>query len=137
MTWWERFFYGFNTTASQKEDDLNNPFTDVLKERGCHYNEKDDCWERVWVTPTKNGVDSYTESYRLMWDGPQDEPGVKRSWHVFFLDRDGTEMMAHPCRPCGMDKDCREARDLYNKNRGRQDSSIVDWSHLRDKFFTK
>ena len=46
-----------------------DPFIEGLKEKGCHYNEDEDCWERVWVVATKNGSERSREVYKPDEDG--------------------------------------------------------------------
>ena len=50
MTWWQRFFYGFNTTKNEEEKrdplkgEITSPiFVSELIEKGFHFNE-----ERRW-----------------------------------------------------------------------------------------
>ena len=60
MTWWQRIFYGFNTTVKKEEPD---PFIEGLNEKGFHYSEEDEWWERVWVVATKYGSERSKEVY--------------------------------------------------------------------------
>ena len=41
-----------------------DPFIEGLKEKGCHYNEEEDCWERVWVVATRDGSERSKEVYK-------------------------------------------------------------------------
>ena len=43
MTWWKNWF---NRTEEVKEPD---PFIEKLKEKGCHYNEEENCWEAEYT----------------------------------------------------------------------------------------
>ena len=52
MTWWG------------KKIEKVDPFIEELKEKGCHYNEDEDCWERVWLVATKNGSERSREVYK-------------------------------------------------------------------------
>ena len=56
-----------------------DPFIEGLKEKGCHYNEDEDCWERVWVVATKNGVERSREVYKEV-DG---------KWNVMMYGNEG------------------------------------------------
>ena len=38
-------------------------FVEKLKEKGCHYNEDEDCWERVWVVATRDSAEISREVY--------------------------------------------------------------------------
>ena len=38
-------------------------FVEKLKEKGCHYNEDEDCWERVWVVATRDSSEISREVY--------------------------------------------------------------------------
>ena len=55
MTWWKNWF---NTTEIVEEPD---PFIEKLKEKGCHYNEEENCWERTWLVATKTGAETSKE----------------------------------------------------------------------------
>ena len=41
-----------------------DPFIEGLKEKGCHYNEEEDSWERVWVVATRDVSERSSEVYR-------------------------------------------------------------------------
>ena len=45
-----------------------DPFIEGLKEKGCHYNEEEECWERVWVVATRSGVERSREVYKKVND---------------------------------------------------------------------
>ena len=84
---WLSYLFRFNTITESEPD----PFVEGLKEKGCHYNEDEDCWERVWVVATKNGSERSREVYK------PDEDGWRVVMYgdkgdVFFEHRvDGTE----------------------------------------------
>ena len=42
---------------------------DTLKERGFHYNEDEEEWERVWVVATRDGSERSREVYKPDEDG--------------------------------------------------------------------
>ena len=63
MTWWQRFFYGFNTTKNEEEKrdplkgEITSPiFVSELIEKGFHFNEERRWWQRVWTTHTPDCV---------------------------------------------------------------------------------
>ena len=62
-----------------------DPFIEVLKEKGCHYNEEEDCWERVWVVATKNGVERSREVYKKTND----------EWNVIMYGNEGDVFFEH------------------------------------------
>ena len=86
MTWWERLFYGFNTTAKVTEDD---PFIDNLKEKGFHYNDDENRWERTWLVATKTGAESSKEVY-IKEDN---------NWKVVMYGNDGDIFFEHTVNP--------------------------------------
>ena len=42
---------------------------DTLKEKGFHYNEDEEEWERVWVVATRDGSERSREVYKQGEDG--------------------------------------------------------------------
>tara|TARA_B100000287_G_scaffold85163_1_gene77772 strand:+ start:214 stop:453 length:240 start_codon:yes stop_codon:yes gene_type:complete len=62
-----------------------DPFIEGLKEKGCHYNEEEDCWERVWVVATKNGVERSREVYKE----------VEGEWNVIMYGNEGNVFFEH------------------------------------------
>ena len=62
-----------------------DPFIEGLKEKGCHYNEDEDCWERVWVVATKNGSETSKEVYVKNDEG----------WKVVMYGNDGDVFFEH------------------------------------------
>ena len=42
---------------------------DTLKEKGFHYNEDEEEWERVWVVATRDGAERAREVYKQGEDG--------------------------------------------------------------------
>ena len=41
---------------------------DTLKEKGFHYNEEEDQWERIWVVATRDGSERSKEVYKKEGD---------------------------------------------------------------------
>ena len=41
---------------------------DTLKEKGFHYNEGEDQWERIWVVATRDGSERSKEVYKKAGD---------------------------------------------------------------------
>ena len=62
-----------------------DPFVEGLIEKGCHYNEEEDCWERVWVVATKNGVERSREVYKQSED----------EWRVIMYGNEGDVFFEH------------------------------------------
>ena len=62
-----------------------DPFIEGLKEQGGHYNEEEDCWERVWVVATKNGVERSREVYKE----------VEGEWNVIMYGNEGNVFFEH------------------------------------------
>ena len=60
-------------------------FIEGLKEKGCHYNEEEDCWERVWVVATKNGSERSREVYKKVDD----------EWNVIMYGDTGDVFFEH------------------------------------------
>ncbi len=83
MTWWQRIFYGFNTTGKKEELD---PFIEGLQDKGFHYNEEDKLWERVWVVATKNGSERSKEVYEKKHG----------EWSVMMYGNEGDLFFKHP-----------------------------------------
>ncbi len=79
MTWWKNWF---NTTEIVEEPD---PFIEKLKEKGCHYNEEENCWERTWLVATKSGAETSREVY------VQSETG----WRVVMYGNTGDVFFEH------------------------------------------
>ena len=73
-----------NPWYDNKEPELD-PFIEGLKEKGCHYNEDEDCWERVWVVATKNGVERSREVYKKTND----------EWNVIMYGNEGDVFFEH------------------------------------------
>jgi len=63
-----------------------DPFIEGLKEKGCHYNEDEDCWERVWIVATKNGVERSREVYKKVSDD---------GWNVVMYGNEGDVFFEH------------------------------------------
>ena len=74
MTWWV------------KKVEKVDPFIEELKEKGCHYNEDEDCWERVWLVATKNGSERSREVYKKVPDG---------GWNVIMYGNEGDIFFEH------------------------------------------
>ncbi len=62
-------------------------FIEGLKEKGCHYNEDEECWERVWVVATRNGSERSREVYK------KDDEG---KWKVVMYGNTGEVFFEHP-----------------------------------------
>ena len=52
MAWWERFI------IKKEEPD---PYIEQLEEKGFHYNNEEDQWERTWLVATKTGAETSKE----------------------------------------------------------------------------
>ncbi len=66
IEWLRNFFRGFNTTGNEEPTDS---FIDELVEKGCHYNEDENWWERTWLVATKTGAETSKEVYEKDDDG--------------------------------------------------------------------
>jgi hypothetical protein len=63
---WLGNLFGFN---KEEESFVDKMQIDTLKEKGFHYNEEEDCWERVWVVATRDGSERSREVYKQGEDG--------------------------------------------------------------------
>tara|TARA_B100000287_G_scaffold203662_1_gene192220 strand:+ start:188 stop:562 length:375 start_codon:yes stop_codon:yes gene_type:complete len=96
MTWWQKLFYGFNTTTTVKEEDgrgeVTSPtFIAYLEDVGFIYNDRWCWWVREWTTPVKGGKESVLEVYQLEITsfGGRMHPDVKtefgKKWDYMIL----------------------------------------------------
>ena len=58
---------------------------DTLKERGFHYNEGEDQWERIWVVATRDGSERSKEVYKKEGD----------DWRVIMYGNTGEVFFEH------------------------------------------
>ena len=58
---------------------------DTLKERGFHYNEEEEQWERIWVVATRDGSERSKEVYKKEGDG----------WRVIMYGNTGEVFFEH------------------------------------------
>ena len=58
---------------------------DTLKEKGFHYNEDKDHWERVWVVATRDGSERSKEVYKKEGD----------DWRVIMYGNTGEVFFEH------------------------------------------
>ena len=58
---------------------------DTLKERGFHYNEKEEQWERIWVVATRDGSERSKEVYKQEGD----------NWRVIMYGNTGEVFFEH------------------------------------------
>ena len=102
MTWWQRLFYGFNTTSNEEELKPSEiRWIKELKEKGCYYvdeihpsyRDREDIepgyWQRVWTVPTKDGAERASESF-IKVDG---------NWNQIMLGNEGIVFFEGPSGP--------------------------------------
>ncbi len=58
---------------------------DTLKEKGFHYNEGEDQWERIWVVATRDGSERSKEVYKKEGD----------DWRVIMYGNTGEVFFEH------------------------------------------
>tara|TARA_B100000287_G_scaffold112492_1_gene104778 strand:- start:323 stop:580 length:258 start_codon:yes stop_codon:yes gene_type:complete len=58
---------------------------DTLKEKGFHYNEEEDQWERIWVVATRDGSERSKEVYKKEGD----------DWRVIMYGNTGEVFFEH------------------------------------------
>ena len=58
---------------------------DTLKEKGFHYNEGEDQWERIWVVATRDGSERSKEVYKKEGD----------NWKVTMYGNTGEVFFEH------------------------------------------
>ena len=58
---------------------------DTLKEKGFHYNEGEDQWERIWVVATRDGSERSKEVYKKEGD----------DWRVIMYGNTGAVFFEH------------------------------------------
>ena len=58
---------------------------DTLKEKGFHYNEGEDQWERIWVVATRDGSERSKEVYKKEGD----------DWRVIMYGNTGEVFYEH------------------------------------------
>ena len=67
MTWWQKLFgFGSNDKIEGEADPQvveEMKFLDLLREKGCVYNDGHNSWERNWVVATWNGSERSSEVY--------------------------------------------------------------------------
>ena len=85
MTWWQRLFYGFNTTQ-EEEKEVVPTFTDKLTSKGFQYNETQEWWQRTWTTPIVDGVETCLEVYKQNTDD---------TWNAIMYGTDGGVFYEH------------------------------------------
>tara|TARA_B100000131_G_scaffold63243_1_gene59527 strand:+ start:321 stop:593 length:273 start_codon:yes stop_codon:yes gene_type:complete len=61
IEWLRNFFRGFNTVTFEEPEP--DSFIEELVEKGCHYNEEEDWYERTWLVATKTGAETSKEVY--------------------------------------------------------------------------
>ena len=61
IEWLRNFFRGFNTVTFEEPEP--DSFIEELVEKGCHYNEEEDWYERTWLVATKSGAETSKEVY--------------------------------------------------------------------------
>ncbi len=83
MTWWQRFFLREEEPEESLVDKMQ---IDTLKEKGFHYNEEEDQWERVWVVATRDGAERSKEVYKKEGD----------NWRVIMYGNTGEVFFEHP-----------------------------------------
>jgi len=70
MTWWQRFFYGFNTTKNEEEEEKDSRKGEIaspdyvisLKKKGYHWNNPHGWWQRIWTTWRPEGLEHVWET---------------------------------------------------------------------------
>mgnify|MGYP003318710010 CR=1 len=65
-----------------------DPFIEGLKEKGFHYNEDEDQWERIWVVATRDGSERSKEVYKQHDD----------NWRVIMYGNTGEVFFEHPVK---------------------------------------
>ena len=83
MTWWQRLFYGFNTTQ-EGEKEVVPTFTEKLTSKGFQYNETQDWWQRTWTTPLPDGIDTCLEVYKKKSDNTWDAIMYGTGGDIFY-----------------------------------------------------
>ena len=73
----------FDDTKSEVD-----PFIEGLKEKGFHYNEDEDQWERIWVVATRDGSERSKEVYKQHDD----------NWRVIMYGNTGEVFFEHPVK---------------------------------------
>ena len=67
MTWWQKLFgFGSNDKIEGEADPQvveEMKFLDLLREKGCVYNDGHNSWERNWVVATWSGSERSSEVY--------------------------------------------------------------------------
>ena len=67
MTWWQKLFgFGSNDRIEGEPDPQvveEMKFLDLLREKGCVYNDGHNSWERNWVVATWSGSERSSEVY--------------------------------------------------------------------------
>ena len=97
MTWWQKLFYGFNTTSDEKKrepldpelgyndstGELDSPkYLDTLESQGFYYNKERSWWQRVWTTWTP---ESKYPNLKEIWEVRQFDV-VDKKWDYLILD---------------------------------------------------
>ena len=89
MTWWQKLFgFGSNDRIEGEPDPQvveEMKFLDLLREKGCVYNDGHNSWERNWVVATWNGSERSSEVYT--------KNGGK--WKVTMYGNDGDVFFEH------------------------------------------
>ncbi len=98
MTWWQKLFYGFNTTVEEEDGkgEVSSPeFIKQLQSEGYDYDNKWFWWVREWTTSVPEGKKSILEVYRLRIKtcGGRLHPDVKtefgKDWSYMIINPEG------------------------------------------------
>ena len=84
MAWRNPWF----NNKEPKDNFVDKMQIDTLKEKGFHYNEDENQWERIWVVATRDGSERSKEVYKKEND----------KWKVIMYGNTGEVFFEHPVR---------------------------------------